>query len=71
MATTEIRLDGSILQFTTEFTFDDHDGRTLMTMIQTGLPSTELSEEHARGLPNAFDRLADVVEDPDAFRTAR
>ena len=28
-----------------------------MTMIQTGLGTPELREEHARGLPNAFDLL--------------
>ncbi len=57
LATTEFRADGSRLNFTTEFTFTDHDGQTLMTMIQTGLPTAELRDEHARGLPNAFDRI--------------
>ena len=45
------------MSFTTEFTFADHDGGTLMTMIQTGFTDAELRDEHARGLPNAFDRL--------------
>jgi uncharacterized protein YndB with AHSA1/START domain len=57
LATTEFRVDGSTVNFTTEFTFADHDGRTLMTMIQTGFPVAELREEHARGLPNAFSQL--------------
>jgi uncharacterized protein YndB with AHSA1/START domain len=57
LATTEFRADGSRLDFTTEFIFADQDGRTLMTMIQTGFPTAELRDEHARGLPNAFDRL--------------
>jgi uncharacterized protein YndB with AHSA1/START domain len=57
LATTEFRPGGSRLNFTTEFTFSDHDGRTLMTMTQTGFPTAELRDEHARGLPNAFDRL--------------
>lgn len=57
LATTEFRAGGSSLGFTTEFTFADHSGRTLMTMIQTGFPAAELRDEHARGLPNAFDRL--------------
>ena len=57
LATTEFRADGSTLDFTTEFTFTDHGGRTLMTMIQTGFPVAALRDEHARGLPNAFDRL--------------
>jgi uncharacterized protein YndB with AHSA1/START domain len=57
LATTEFRADGSRVDFTTEFTFADHDSRTLMTMIQTGFPTAELRDEHARGLLNAFNRL--------------
>lgn len=57
MDTTEFRPTGSRLDFTTEFIVADHDGRTLMTMTQTGLPTAELRGEHARGLTNAFDRL--------------
>lgn len=57
LATTEFRADGSSFDFTTEFTFADRDGRTLMTMTQTGFPAAELRDEHARGLPNAFDRF--------------
>jgi uncharacterized protein YndB with AHSA1/START domain len=64
LATTEFRADGSRLDFTTEFTFADRGGCTLMTMIQTGLPSAELREEHGRGLPNAFDRFARGVRSP-------
>jgi uncharacterized protein YndB with AHSA1/START domain len=61
LATTEHRADGSTLAFTTEFTFAAQNGRTLMTMTQTGLPN-ELRHEHARGLPNAFDRLQRVLQ---------
>ncbi|HEY6889052.1 MAG TPA: SRPBCC domain-containing protein [Solirubrobacter sp.] len=57
LATTETRLDGSTLAFSTQFTFTPRDGATLMTMVQRGLPSDELHEEHASGLPHAFDRL--------------
>ncbi len=64
LATTELRADGSRLDFTTEFTFSDQDGRTLMTMIQTGLPAAEQRDEHARGLPNAFDRLTRFIRAP-------
>ena len=28
-----------------------------MTMVQAGFPTEELRDEHARGLPNAFDRF--------------
>jgi hypothetical protein len=41
-----------------EFTFAPRDGATLMTMVQWGFPSDELRDEHGRGLPHAFDRLA-------------
>lgn len=65
LATTELRADGSRLDFTTEFSFSDHGGRTLMTMIQTGFPTAALREEHTRGLPNAFDRLERSIREPD------
>jgi hypothetical protein len=29
-----------------------------MTMVQSGFPSDELRDEHGRGVPHAFDRLA-------------
>jgi uncharacterized protein YndB with AHSA1/START domain len=57
LTTTETRLDGTTLKFETEFTFEAADGGTLMTMTQRGIPTEELREEHARGVPNAFDRL--------------
>lgn len=57
LSTTETRLDGTTLKFETEFTFEAKDGATLMTMIQRGIPTAELRAEHARGVPNAFDRL--------------
>jgi uncharacterized protein YndB with AHSA1/START domain len=60
--TTETRLDGSSLDFETEFLFEERDGKTLMTMIQRGLPTAELREEHARGVPNAFARLETLIQ---------
>ena len=57
LATTESRPDAPSLALAIEFTFEAQDGRTLMTMIQTGFPTTELRDEHARGAPNAFARL--------------
>ena len=57
LSTTETRLDGTTLRFETEFLFKAADRGTLMTMIQRGLPTAELRAEHARGVPNAFDRL--------------
>jgi uncharacterized protein YndB with AHSA1/START domain len=57
LATTETRLDGSTLAFSTKFTFAPRDGATPLTMIQWGFPSDELREEHGRGVAHAFDRL--------------
>jgi uncharacterized protein YndB with AHSA1/START domain len=61
LATTESRPDGSSFDFTIEFTFEEQDGRTLMSAIQTGLPTAELRDEHGRGVPNAFNRFERVV----------
>jgi uncharacterized protein YndB with AHSA1/START domain len=61
LSTTETRLDGSSFRFETEFTFHPCDGGTLMTMIQRGIPTDELRAEHARGVPNAFDRLERLI----------
>jgi uncharacterized protein YndB with AHSA1/START domain len=61
--TTESRADGSSLEFETEFIFEERDGKTLMTMIQRGLPTAELREEHSIGLPLAFARLEQAIEE--------
>ena len=57
LSTTETRPDGTTLRFETEFAFEERDGGTLLTMIQRGLPTEQLRDEHARGLPSAFDQL--------------
>jgi len=62
LATTESRPDGSSFDFTIEFTFGPQDGRTLMTVTQSGFPTEELREEHGRGVPNAFARLARIIQ---------
>ena len=54
LATTEHRPDRPSFDFSVEFTFEDEDGRTLMTVIQSGFPTAELRDEHGRGVPNAF-----------------
>jgi len=60
--TTETRLDGTTLEFETEWSFEPRDGKTLMTMIQRGLPTAELRREHLAGVPNAFARLERAIE---------
>ena len=62
LASTETRLDGSSFHTQLEFTFEARQGKTLMTMTQRGFPSAELREEHKRGLPNAFARLARLIQ---------
>jgi uncharacterized protein YndB with AHSA1/START domain len=61
LATTEFRADGTSFDFAIEFTFEDQDHRTLMTMTQTGFPTAELRDEHGRGVPNAFARFERAV----------
>jgi uncharacterized protein YndB with AHSA1/START domain len=57
LSTTETRLDGTTLEFETEFVFERRDGATLLTMVQRGLETEALRDEHSRGVPNAFDRF--------------
>jgi hypothetical protein len=33
-----------------------------MTMIQSGIPTAELRDEHARGMPNAVARLERAIQ---------
>lgn len=61
LATTEIRLDGSTFKFEHEVTFEDEDGKTLMTMVQRGFPTAELRDEHARGVPGGLARFAEIL----------
>lgn len=61
MSTTEIRLDGSQLVIDVEFTFEARGEATLMTMTQSGFPTDALRDEHALGVPTAFDNLERVL----------
>ena len=61
LSTTECRPDGSSFAFAIEFTFEDQDGRTLMSVTQSGFPTGELRDEHGRGVPNAFARLERAI----------
>jgi uncharacterized protein YndB with AHSA1/START domain len=66
--TSENRPDGGVLRYETEFIFEERDGKTLMTMIQRGLPTAELREEHRAGVPSAFTRLERVIEESPQLR---
>jgi uncharacterized protein YndB with AHSA1/START domain len=61
--TTEKRPDGSIVEYETEFIFEERDGKTLMTMIHSGLPTAELRDEHQAGVPDAFTRLEQAIQE--------
>src|SRR5215217_2826916 len=61
LATTEVRPEGSGFDFSVEFTFEEQDGRTRMSVIQSGFPTPELRDEHGRGVPNAFARLERAI----------
>jgi uncharacterized protein YndB with AHSA1/START domain len=61
MTTTETRLDGSSFDTEMEFIFEDRDGKTLLRMFHRGFPTTELRDEHRRGLPQAFSHLDQFV----------
>ena len=64
IASTETRLDGSSFDTRLEFTFEARGAGTLMTMVHAGFPDEGLRDEHTRGLPHAFDRLARALGDP-------
>jgi uncharacterized protein YndB with AHSA1/START domain len=61
LTTQETYPDGSTFVTELEFTFEAQGAKTLMTMAQRGFPTTELRDQHRRGLPNAFDRLERVL----------
>ena len=61
MTTTETRLDGSSFDTEMEFVFEEQAGKTLLRMFHRGFPTTELRDEHTRGLPVAFDHLSQFV----------
>ena len=59
--TTESRPDGAVVEFQMEFIFGERDGKTLMTMIQRGLRTADLRDEHRAGVPPAFTRLEQAI----------
>jgi len=61
LATTERRPDGSSFAFSIEFTFEEQDGQTRMTIIQSGFPTESLREEHGRGVPHVLDRFERAI----------
>ncbi len=43
-------------------TFEDHEGKTRMTMRQTGIPAGEMSDMTMVGWSGSFDKLAESLE---------
>jgi uncharacterized protein YndB with AHSA1/START domain len=69
VGTTECRPDGSVVEFEIEFIFEARDDETLMTMIQQGLPTAELRDEHRTGVPDAFARLEQAIAEARSQKT--
>jgi uncharacterized protein YndB with AHSA1/START domain len=61
MATTSTTPDGDRLDTTVEVTFEDHDGKTRMTVVQRGFPTAEIRDYFAatawQGVLDALDRF--------------
>jgi len=53
--------DGSRFDTNIVLTFDAQDGKTLMTIVQTGFPNAEQRDAHQGGWPGFIDRLERVV----------
>jgi uncharacterized protein YndB with AHSA1/START domain len=59
--TTETRLDGSSFDTEMEFVLAEQEGKTLLTLFHRGFPTSELRDEHTRGLPDAYAHLGEFV----------
>ena len=53
--------DGSSFLTHITVTFEDQNGKTLLTIVQTGFPNAEQRDAHQGGWPNFLDRLEQVV----------
>jgi uncharacterized protein YndB with AHSA1/START domain len=53
--------DGSSVDTGMEVTFEEDDGRTRMTIVQSGFPTAELRDGFAEGWPSILDGLGRVV----------
>jgi uncharacterized protein YndB with AHSA1/START domain len=53
--------DGSSFDTDVEVTFEEEDGKTRMTIVQSGFPSAEVRDSHKVGLPHAFGRVERFV----------
>lgn len=58
---TETAPDRSTLGLEGEITLEERDGATLLTFVQRGFPAAQVRDQHAAGLPGAFDRVEQVI----------
>jgi uncharacterized protein YndB with AHSA1/START domain len=70
--TTETAPDGSSFDSDVEITFQEQeDGKTRMTIVQSGFPSAVIRDLHEVGLPDAFDRASACIFVVGRVRTLR
>jgi uncharacterized protein YndB with AHSA1/START domain len=53
--------DGSSFDTALVVTFEEQNGKTLLTIVQTGFPNSEQRDAHRGGWPRFIDRLENVV----------
>lgn len=53
--------DGTSFDTTIAVTCDEQNGKTLLTIVQTGFPNAEQRDAHQGGWPGFIDRLEQVV----------
>lgn len=62
LATTEFRADGSSLDIAIEFTFEEQDGKTLHTVVESGLETEADRDAFESGTPDWVDSVQRVAE---------
>ena len=62
--------DGQTLDTQMEITFELENGKTLMTLLQTGYPTASMRDTYEGGWSGVFDALAGVVAERTAGSTA-
>ncbi|MGQ0841399.1 SRPBCC family protein [Actinokineospora sp.] len=63
MTTSTEKTDGSVLETTVEVTFVEEDGKTRMTVLQSGFASTEIRDELAAGWPEILVLMESYLRD--------
>jgi uncharacterized protein YndB with AHSA1/START domain len=53
---------GGVDDTTVTLSFEDHDGKTLLTLVQDGFESEQIRDSYLGGAPHFLDRLQRAVE---------